>query len=229
MKPTSIENGSFAGETAGEIAFRQIRRDVILGTLAPGSRLPLERLKDAYLVSVSTLREIFNRLASEGFVVAEGQRGFRVSPISQEHFQEVAGIRELLEAHALRRSFEQGDLEWESEVVAAHHKLARMEAMMNSGERSQTEVWKRYDREFHAALISACGSKALLETYRRIFDHFMRYQIIAIIYRGRAASEEHKQLLDCALSRDSETAVRVLERHIRGCVDHTLENRLIEA
>lgn len=229
MNTANPEIMHVGGETAGEIAYRQIRRDIVFGTLAPGARLRLDRLKDPYLVSVSTLREIFNRLASERFVIAEDQRGFRVSPVSQGHFREVAGMRELLEAHALRQSFERGDIEWESQVVAAHYKLAKMETLIEAGDTTHTEAWKRYDREFHAALIAACGSKALMETHRGIFDHYLRYQIVAVIYRGEAASQEHRQLMECALSRDAGTAAEILARHIRACVDHTLDNGLLSA
>ncbi|WP_163264644.1 GntR family transcriptional regulator [Chelativorans alearense] len=216
-----------AVDTAGENAYRQIRHDIIFGKLQPGARLRLDGLKPAYLASISTLREILSRLSSERFVVAEGQRGFEVAPVSQQHFREVAVMRELLEGHALKESFERGDVEWEGRVVAAHHKLARMEARMGAGDRSETELWKRYDREFHGALISACGSRALMEAHRQIFDHYLRYQIIAVIYRGQAASDEHRQLLACAVERNHATAMEVLGHHIRSCVEHTLSAGLL--
>ncbi|WP_394701650.1 GntR family transcriptional regulator [uncultured Roseibium sp.] len=229
MRTAEIATPDMSVETPGEIAYRQIRRDIVFGTLAPGARLRLDSLKAPYLVSVSTLREILNRLASERFVVAEGQRGFHVSPVSQRHFREVAGMRELLEAHALQEAFQRGDLEWEAQVVATHHKLARMEALMEAGDRDKTEAWKRYDREFHGALISACGSKVLMEAHRRVFDHFLRYQIVAVIYRGQAAGDEHRRLLVCALERDHETAVKILAGHIEACVEHTLSNGQLAA
>src|SRR5690606_1827213 len=84
-------------DTAGEAAYRQIRHDIIFGGLAPGVRLRLERLRETYRASVSTLRETLNRLASERLVLAEGQRGFAVAPVSQQHFRDVAAMRELLE------------------------------------------------------------------------------------------------------------------------------------
>src|SRR5690606_14818730 len=143
-------------------AYRQIRHDIIFGGLAPGVRLRLERLRETYRASVSTLRETLNRLASERLVLAEGQRGFAVASVSQQHFRDVAAMRELLESHALKESFLRGDVEWEGLVLAAHHKLARMETRMAGGDRSGTEDWKRYDREFHGALISACGSNELM-------------------------------------------------------------------
>jgi DNA-binding GntR family transcriptional regulator len=215
-------------DTAGENAYRRIRHDIIFGRLPPGSRLRLERLKEPYMASVSTLREILFRLSSEGLVVAEGQRGFEVAPVSQQNFREVAAMRDLLEGHALRESFRRGDVDWEGEVVAAHHKLARMEQRMLAGERSEAATWKRYDWEFHHALISACGSTALLAAHAQIFDQYLRYQIIAVIFRGESAMAEHRQLLAHALDRDSEAAVRVLKQHIGACVAHTLDHGLLE-
>jgi DNA-binding GntR family transcriptional regulator len=216
-------------DTAGESAYRRIRHDIIFGRLAPGSRLRLERLKEPYLASVSTLREILFKLSSEGLVVAEGQRGFEVAPVSQQNFREVAAMRDLLEGHALRESFRRGDVDWEGEVVAAHHKLARMERLMLAGEQEDPATWKRYDWEFHHALISACGSSALLAAHAQIFDQYLRYQIIAVIFRGESAMEEHRRLLQHALDRDADSAATVLRGHIGACVAHTLEYGLLDA
>src|SRR5690349_1489098 len=150
-------------ETVGEKTYRRIRADIVFGRLPPGERLTLDRMRDAYEASVSTVREMLNRLTSEGLVVAEGARGFQVTPISAANLREVAAMRCLLETHALRLSFEAGDVDWEGDVVAAHHKLASMERRLHAGERTQhAEAWKRYDFGFHRALIAACGSQVLL-------------------------------------------------------------------
>jgi DNA-binding GntR family transcriptional regulator len=209
-------------ESIGENAYRRMRADIIFGRAKPGQKLKLERLKDTYGASVSTLREILNRLSSEGLVVAEGQRGFEVSPVSAANLQEVAALRLLLETHALRDSFAAGDMEWEGRVVAAHHKLASMEKIMDEGDRSRTEDWKRYDWEFHQALISACGSRVLMETHAAVFDKYLRYQMIALSFRGDVAAREHAALRDCALGRDAEAASAILKTHIEGGVHHAL-------
>ena len=213
---------SVPAETIGESAYRRIRQDIIFGRLAPSQKLKLDALRTSYRVSVSTLREILNRLCSEGFVVAEGQRGFQVEPVSAEGFREVAGMRLLLECHALEASFSAGDLEWEGSVVAAHHKLAALETRMAAGDRSVAELWKHYDREFHRALVSACASDVLLEAHASVYDKYLRYQMVADIYRGEVAVREHRQLLSCALKRDFESAKKVLVRHIEDCVESAL-------
>ena len=213
--------------TVGEKTYRRIRADIVFGRLPPGERLTLDRMRDAYEVGVSTLREMLNRLSSEGLVVAEGSRGFQVTPISAANLREVAAMRCLLESHALRLSFEAGDMDWEGGVVAAHHKLASMERRMAAGERSKAETWKHYDREFHRALIAACGSQVLLETHAQIYDRYLRYQMVAAVYRGDVAAVEHRRLLDTALRRDWKTAQATLDKHVRDCVSHMIDKRLV--
>lgn len=214
-------------DSVGEKVYRRIRSDIIFGKLLPGQKLKLDRLREDYEASVSTLRELLARLSSEGLVVAEGQRGFEVSPISAENLREIAALRLLLETHALEQSFLAGDMDWEGRVVSAHHKLSLMEKRMLSGERADAELWKRYDWEFHHALISACGSVAFLETHAPIYDKYLRYQMVAGVFRGEIAAREHQQLLDCALRRDARTARNVLAVHINDCVDYTLENGML--
>ena len=210
-------------ETAGERVYRRLRNDIIFGRLAPAQKLKLEALKDSYGISISTLRELLNRLTSEGLIVAESARGFEVAPVSAENFRELANLRLLLESHALRRSFALGDIDWEGRVVAAHHKLAMMEKRTLAGDRRGLEVLKRYDSEFHQSLLSAFGSRVLLDSHAAVFDRYVRYLMIAIVFRS-AASAEHQKLLECALNRDAKTAQSLLATHITDCVSYTLAN-----
>jgi DNA-binding GntR family transcriptional regulator len=216
-----------AGDPVGETAYRRVRTDIIFGRLPPGQKLTLERMKEAYGASISTLREILNRLASESLIKAEGAKGFEVMPTSADNLRQVASMRQLLECHALKESFESGDMEWEGRVVAAHHKLAQMEKRMATGDRSDAQTWKRYDWEFHHALISACGSQVLLDTHALIYDRYLRYQMLAAVYRGEAASGEHRTLLDSALARDWRTAQKALTRHVQDCVEQMVSGGLI--
>ena len=209
-------------DSVSETAYRRIRNDIIFGKLGPSEKLKLDRLREDYGTSVSTLRELLSRLASEGLVVAEGQRGFEVAPVSAENLREIAALRVLLESHALAQSFAAGDLDWEGRVVSAHHKLSLIEKRLLSGNQTDVETWKRYDWEFHRALISACGSNALLQTHAPVYDKYLRYQMIAGVFRGEIAAREHQKLLACALARDADTARDVLVTHIEACVDFTL-------
>jgi DNA-binding GntR family transcriptional regulator len=208
--------------TVGSSTYERIKHDIIFGELAPGAKLKLEGLRDRYSASVSTLREILNRLASEGFVDAAEQRGFFVRPVSHEDLTEIAELRILLECSALEASLQSGDADWEGNLVAAHHKLHLIEQKMQSGDTSHKELWKRYDWEFHQAMIHACNSQNLLELHGLIFDKYLRYQMLVLTNRGSKAIVEHKSMFEAALARDVPRAKAELERHIRNGLEHTL-------
>jgi DNA-binding GntR family transcriptional regulator len=229
----TLDNGSLpasSGEkpaaqpvpTVAESAYRRIRSDIVFGRLPPGKKLKLDEMKANYGAGVSTLREILNRLSSERLVVAEGQKGFEVAPVSVASLREIAALRQLLECRALEQSFAAGDVEWEGRVVAAHHRLARMEERMAEGDAACTEDWKHYDWQFHQTLISACGSKMLIDTHAAVFDKYLRYQMIALSYRGEIAAREHRLLMECAVKRDAARACEVLRHHVAGGVEHAL-------
>ena len=210
-------------ETAGERVYRRLRTDIIFGRLAPSQKLKLERLQEAYGISISTLRELLNRLTSEGLIVAESARGFEVAPVSAEHFKELANLRLLLECHALQRSFALGDMDWEGRVVAAHHKLASMEKRTLAGDLRGHEVLKRYDFRIPSGAVVGLrlagfaarargGVRQIcpLPDDRRDFPRPCR----------AGASE----IARCALKRDAKAAQAILATHIMDCVAYTLSH-----
>lgn len=205
-----------------QTTYAAIRQDIIFGVLKPGQRLKLDDLQAHYGASVPTLREVLNRLTSESLVVAVDQRGFAVAPISVENLHELAGLRKLIEFHSLELSFQHGEVDWESEVVAAHYRLSRVETRLIAGEAADRMEWKRCDFGFHQTLIGACRSAELLSLHRAVFDKYLRYQMIFLTFRGQIAADEHRALKDAALARDFPAARVVLERHIDGGVEHAL-------
>ena len=211
-------------ETVSDVVFRQLRQDIISGALAPGAKIKLEQAKDRYSISISSLREILSRLTTENLVLAEGQRGFEVSPASRKELEELADIRTVLECHAIGRSFAAGNLEWEGRIVAAHHKLAAAERKLLAGDASRTIDWVRFDWEFHQAIVSACNSSTLMVTLSSVFDRFLRYHMLAQSFRGNAVVEDHKLLFELALKRDVEGARAIIRRHIQSGVEHVLNS-----
>jgi len=209
-------------ETVGAGIYQRLRHDIIMGQLKPGQRLRLDQLKGDYPAGASTLREALARLAADGFVMAEGQRGFEVAPVSAEGLREIAELRLLIEEHALARSFAAGTLDWEVGVIAAHHRLDAHEERLETGDASRIAEWRHSDWQFHQALISACGSRVLMQTHAEIFDKYLRYQMIALAFRPSASRPEHGALKDAALRRDTQAAAELLRHHLRAGVEHAL-------
>ncbi len=210
-------------ETISDAVFRQLRQDIILGILPPGSKIKLEKARERYSISISSLREILCRLSAENLVLAEGQRGFEVSPVSRQELIELADLRIVLECHAIGLSFSAGDLEWEGSIVAAHHRLAAVERKLLTGDISRTIDWVRCDWEFHRAIVAASRSTTLLQNLSSVFDRFLRYHMLAGSFRGNAVVDDHRLLFERALARDADGARQIITTHIQKGVEHILK------
>jgi DNA-binding GntR family transcriptional regulator len=204
-----------------EQAFMQLRRDCISGKLAPGRKLKMDALQDAYGISSSPLREALNRLSQEGLVSADARRGFRVTPISYADLADVTHMRMMLEVAALRSSIEHGDVSWETGLLSAYHRLEHCESRL-AWPAALDDAWSLLHRSFHLALIGGCPSGRQVTASISLFDQSERYRYFTARYRTvpRDKRHDHKKMLDAALSRNADLACTLLQAHIRG----TLKN-----
>ncbi|MCU7810186.1 MAG: FCD domain-containing protein [Candidatus Thiodiazotropha sp. (ex Notomyrtea botanica)] len=209
MAKTSTEqNGA---KTLSDQAYLKLRSDIIHGMLQPDEKLRIEHLRTEYGVGASPLREALSRLAADGFVTAEGQRGFRVAPMSEEDLEDITRLRILLEKQALCQSIEHGGDEWESQIVASFYQLEKVE---ESEERDPAE-WEMRNHDFHEALIAGCTSKWLRRFYGILYDQHKRYRNIALSTEiPRDLHQEHEELRNTALARDKKRACDAIEHHI---------------
>jgi GntR family transcriptional regulator, carbon starvation induced regulator len=204
-----------------EDVYGALRSDILFGRRLPSSRLPINEIAEEHTVSVSVVREAVTRLASEDLVEATPQRGFRVRPISLAHFRDLTWVRIQIETMALRESIERGDVAWEADLVAAHHRLAVTPMYLEDGT-GNTE-WMAAHGAFHAALASAAGSPVLERVRRQLYDasELYRYWSGTLPHRvGRSnVEDEHKAILDAALARQTDVAVDLVTRHLQATAD----------
>lgn len=193
--------------------FEKLRADILSGKLPAGMKLRFDGLRETYGVGISPLREALSRLAENRLVVATGQRGFRVPSMSVSDIRDIAMVRKHIEGLALNLSIENGDDAWEARVVAARHKIVLLE---KAGKNVAEDLWENRHREFHYTLVSACQSPCLLHLYNLLYDQFDRYRRLAAQSRHPNAPRTliHEKILDAALSRNADLAVKMLRDHI---------------
>jgi DNA-binding GntR family transcriptional regulator len=203
-----------AGGTLATVVCDRIRADILAGKRKPGAKIRLEALKSDFGVSWSPIREALSRLVAEGLILAEEQRGYRVAPVSKAQLDEVVRLRVALESMALRAAIEKGDDAWEAEVLAAHHRLSKLEDRRWEG--TQAEQWESWHRTFHVALIRACDSPVLLQFCGQLHDMSDRYRRLFLSAHkfDRDVAGEHRAIAEATLARDAAKACRLLESHI---------------
>jgi GntR family transcriptional regulator, carbon starvation induced regulator len=206
-----------APRTVAEAVYERLRADLMAGRYGSGEALRLEPLMVRYGCGISPLREALNRLSAERLVVAFGQRGFQAAPMSLAEMWDVVRLRQKLEGEALAAAIEAGDARWESEILAAFHRLAK--APPPGRDRADPDSWERGHRDFHCALIAACPSAWLLHFVGILYGHTERYRRIRFERTMKKTLErdneaEHRELMDAVLARDKRRAVRLLSDHL---------------
>ena len=211
------------GATLASDVLNRLRTDILSCTLKPGHRLRFEALRAAYDVSFSPLREALSTLVSERLVVAEGQRGFCVAPVSAIDLADLTNTRVLVEREALRLAIMTGDDEWEASVLGAFHRMDRLESRL--GEKYfLSPDWGLRHKEFHNALARASQSPILLEIRDNLFNRAQRYRRISSLYRPNTRNKdaEHRAIMEAALARDTTQAADLIERHIRQTAENVM-------
>ncbi len=201
-----------------ERAYGQLRDDIVEGRLAPGEKLRVEHLKDRYGVGAGTLREAITRLVSDALVVAEGQRGFRVAPITVEDLQDLTRLRLHIEIEALRQSIRRGDDRWRAELELAYTQLSAVEQPIRPEHRRR---WEQLNTRFHEALIAAQASPWTTKVLRLLARHGERYRRYAMHLTDsrRDVHAEHRQIYEAAMAGEEARAALALEMHIRATPD----------
>ncbi len=222
MKPTLSNNketdgGFTAGGTLASTVYDRLRKDILTGALAPGEKLRAEYLRNRYEVGNSPVREALNRLSVDGLVVREDQRGFRVAEVSKQDLIELIKTQCWLEEIALRESVASRDMEWEERIVLAFHRLSRQARSASRDDYIMNPEWERLHREFHLALISACGSSLLRTFCAQLNDKADRYRQLAVAatYPQRNEREEHREIMDACLEGNADRAVALLHTHYK--------------
>ena len=198
-------------------AYERLRADLLACRFEPDQRLNIGELCKSMEVSLGAVREALSRLTSEGLVVAEPQRGFRVAQVSAEDLQDLYRARIELESLCLRRSIELGGLPWETGVVATYYSLSKTPEYVAKDGMRVGEEWLRRHAEFHTALVSACDNTWLLRLRSQLFDHAQRYRrlSVSVSRTKRNVDKEHKEMTDAALARDANRAVALMQEHLQ--------------
>lgn len=220
---------SHSGEitTLGEEVRERIRMGILAGRWRPGEKLHITALADLHNTSNTVTREALTRLVGARLVRLRPNRGFYVAELSESELRDLNELRCRIEAFAIELAVERGDLEWESELFAAHHRLERTPRSTNDLEES-TDAWTVAHRAFHAKLIEACGVPAILELSRSLADSmalYWRWMLPAPAVTGQMTEiiHEHNELLQAVLARDSAQATEILRRHYTRAMKQVIE------
>ncbi|QYY29928.1 FCD domain-containing protein [Cupriavidus pinatubonensis] len=231
-KPVTIdtavqESPDLGGRTWASVLEQAVREDIISGRLPAGSKLRLKELAEHYQAGVIPLREALSRLCTTGFVLAIDQKGFRVAELSPEELLDVTRVRQQIECQALRDAIRLADIAWESDVVAAHHRLTRIPMVLRDQRGALNPEWEAAHVAFHDALIWGCHSPWLRRFSAVLRDQTARYRFLSLAVpkaeRSRDVAAEHEAIVSAVVARNADRACKLLSDHFQHTTDLVLQ------
>lgn len=201
-------------------AYDVLRQEILHGALMAGERLRAADLRQRYGLGLTPIREALVRLAAEGLVRIEANRGARVSAVSVAELRDLMRTRRAIEALCLREAIARGNDRWEADILRAMHLLSRAPVPRSPDEREMIVHWQAMHQQFHHALVAACDSPWLLRIWTDLADHSERYRKLRLLANRslppeeRDVSVEHRALMEAVLSRDADRAVASMDAHL---------------
>ncbi|SLN71126.1 GntR family transcriptional regulator [Oceanibacterium hippocampi] len=207
------------GRTVVDLVADALRRRIIRGEMAPGSKLSQDKLAESFGVSRIPVREALRQLSAEGLVELHSHRSAMVCELDPEGMLELVAVAGSLEALAAERGvplLSRADLD---EMAAL---LARMKENV-----SDPAEWYQDNMCFHLIVTRASGWKRAFGIIREARLNLMRYMNQSALHPTLVAGwdADHRQIFEACRQGDQVQVRLLLDLHWRKSA-REIHNRL---
>jgi len=214
------------GPSKADQVHAQLKEEIELGELAPGTSLSELTLVERTGASRTPVREALRRLAAEGLVDLTPRLGARVSRVSAQSVRDLFEFRQLLEPVAIRQATETAaaDPEVRRTFTAMRTEFTRIQRRVPSQARSRA-FYELADR-FDWAVIEATRNEHLRRTIAELRPHTARLRNLSHVDPERVdvSVAEHLVICDALLRGDAEEAAARTADHLVGSLATIFRN-----
>jgi DNA-binding GntR family transcriptional regulator len=198
-----------ARESHSDAAYDRLRQAIVRGELRPNERLIETDLAEQLAISRTPIREVIQRLGSEGLIVRV-RRGWRVREHTPAEIGEIYETRAALEGYAALLAAQRGTDE-DLELIRAIH-LDADSPVPRTARDHLVEV----NDVFHQAILDAAHNERLTQLARESREYYFNHQIARLYSdaEAQASVEQHEVIVRALLARDSATAEQATRAHI---------------
>src|SRR5690349_13023834 len=162
------------------LAYDEIRSRIVSGAFPPGSRLGQGELADELGISRGSVREALRRLAGDGLVEVEVNRGFFVAEAGLDDVRDRLEVRLVLEPEMARLAAARRS---DDDLATMRSTIEVEEAARNSDEVHDAS------RAFHVAVATATGNPAFVKLLDGLWIADVGRRLLA--QRRQAANWQH--------------------------------------
>lgn len=203
------ENDKGTATRHGQV-YEELRTLLLSGTFEPNTRLTEADLTAKFAVSRGTIRPVLVRLAQEGYVTSEANRGVRTRSFTVAEAADILEARETLESALAGKAAERAT---EEEIGQLRTTLAEMDHAQHSGDQA---AYSRRNRRFHQQVKLAAHATTLARAYDTLlYPLVMRqYRNLSARHPRAGSLQEHQAIFLAIVTRNSDAAVAAMRHHV---------------
>ncbi|TFY89108.1 GntR family transcriptional regulator [Pseudomonas kairouanensis] len=196
-----------------EQVYEQLKADIFDFRLLPGDRFTEGEVAERMNASRTPVRQALYRLEKEGYLQVYFRSGWQVKPFDFDDFEELYDVRIVLELAAVARLCRSDE--------TGNAVLQTLQAVwwVDKGKRLRdTQRVSELDERFHCALVEATGNREMARMHYAITEKIRIIRRLDFTEPARIAAtyEEHGQILEAIVRRDTERAQQLLQQHIEA-------------
>jgi DNA-binding GntR family transcriptional regulator len=208
-------NGRIDQKSLAEHIVADLEQKIMTGALRPGQRIIEESLCRTYGVSRSPVREAFQILESQGFVVREPRKGISVAKITPQEAEHIYRIRASLEGLAMSLAVQKQTPELLKKLNDMHQQMIRASKMKS------LTVYHTLNQKFHDLIIASCRNPRLIQLIRSFDKQTVRYRM-AVVSAPRWVDNStriHAEIIAAFEAGDADAAERIRRQAIIGQIE----------
>ncbi len=197
----------------------ELRRDILLGRYATGSRIVESDLAESYRVSRGAVREALQTLIMEG-LIEERNKARIVLGIDARAIENMYELREWIETKAVKSLLQ-------PQLVKYSAFVSVLESLEQLSPKTELDEYYAKDLEFHRVLVKLAGNRAILLAWETMSS--VIYTLLSVNASSRYEEhykssfvEKHRDILTKIITRD-ESVVETVRKHIQDACEITLE------
>jgi DNA-binding GntR family transcriptional regulator len=200
---------------AGARLYADLHADITTARMRPGDSLSESRMAEQYGISRTPVREVFRRLAEEGFLRVVPQVGTFVAPINLAAVSDSQFIRETLERRAIRLTAERAT---SRQIRGLRHELRIQEQAIAAGDRVR---FFASDETMHRLMMTIAGHPAVWDLIGSAKAQLDRVRHLSLEQEGwlQMIFRQHCIIVDHAASHDVAGAEAAMTQHLRTVFD----------
>ena len=199
--------------TITETIFQYLKKSIINGEFKPNQRLQEKEIAEIFSVSTTPVREAFQRLSAEKYVILNARKEVIVAELSLKQIKELYEIIRVLDVFSAKKALENitdkdiSELKKKTDKLSEFYKKKNIQSYIKQSTRIHEILWKNCGNELIYRSLVDLMEKATA------FGDIVTSDFLSIPLYFEKSYKDHIELMAAVENRDAAKVEKILCSH----------------